>query len=99
MKVAWSPHALADREAIFDYAESRSPRMAIIGDERISATVRRLTLFPELGHVGRMEGTRELGVEGTPLIAVYRLSGNGHNEMITILRILHGARRWPRGIR
>ncbi|WP_322103492.1 type II toxin-antitoxin system RelE/ParE family toxin [Paraburkholderia sp. J41] len=94
MKVEWSPLALADREAIFDYAEARSARMAIIGDERISMSVLRLTSFPELGHFGRVEGTRELSVEGTPFVLVYRLKERRDDATVTILRVIHGSRRW-----
>ncbi|WP_199272287.1 hypothetical protein [Paraburkholderia acidisoli] len=49
-----------------------------------------MTAFPELGHVGR--------VEGTPFIVVYRLKASWGDAALTILRILHGARRWPRRI-
>jgi len=41
---------------------------------------------------GRITGdTRELVIPGTPFIVPYRLVGN----TIQILRIFHGARRWP----
>jgi plasmid stabilization system protein ParE len=90
LKIAWSPLALADREAIFNFAVASSTRRAIVWDERISASVRRLRHFPNLGRVGRVSGTRELVVESTPLILVYR-SGEG----VRIERELHGSRRWP----
>jgi toxin ParE1/3/4 len=38
-----------------------------------------------------VEGTRELVVSGTPYIVVYRVMG----KVITVLRVLHGARQWP----
>jgi toxin ParE1/3/4 len=41
---------------------------------------------PEMGRPGRVPGTRELVI-----IAPYRLVG----ATIQILRIFHGARRWP----
>ncbi|WP_321961187.1 type II toxin-antitoxin system RelE/ParE family toxin [Paraburkholderia sp. J7] len=91
MKVCWSPFALADREATFNFTVINSPRRAVVWDERISASVRRLRLFPNLGRVGRVSGTRELVVESTPFVLAYRYE----NEALTILRVLHSARRWP----
>ncbi|WP_395067725.1 type II toxin-antitoxin system RelE/ParE family toxin [Paraburkholderia silvatlantica] len=91
MKVCWSPLALADREATFNFTVTSNPRRAVVWDERISASVRRLRLFPNLGRVGRVSGTRELVVESTPFVLAYRYE----NEALTILRVLHSARRWP----
>jgi len=44
-----------------------------------------------MGCEGRVEGTRELVIGRSPFIAVYRIKG----KRIEILRILHGAQRWP----
>jgi toxin ParE1/3/4 len=41
-------------------------------------------------------GTRELVISNTPFIAVYRLVGT---ERIEVLRLLHGAQRWPPKVR
>lgn len=92
MRLEWSPLALADREAIFSFTEARSLRSAVVTDERIAATARRLRLFPEIGRHGRMAGTRELIVQGAPLIVVYRIE---HHMTIKVLRLLHSSRRWP----
>jgi toxin ParE1/3/4 len=94
LRVCWSPLALADREAIFNFTVTSSPRRAVVWDERISASVRRLRLFPNLGRVGRVSGTRELVVESTPFVLAYRFEG----EALTIMRVLHSARRWPGNI-
>jgi len=40
---------------------------------------------------GRVAGTRELVVVGTPYIVVYRIEP----AAVVILRVLHGAQRWP----
>jgi toxin ParE1/3/4 len=58
---------------------------------RISDAVRRLLDFTESGRPGRITGTRELVVTGTPYIAVYALTG----ATVRILRVLHGAQAWP----
>jgi len=66
MILEWSPFALADRDAIFDYIEADSPRAAVTVDRRIKASVEHLNRFPEMGRPGRIEGTRELVISRTP---------------------------------
>lgn len=44
-----------------------------------------------MGRLGRVHGTRELVIPGTPLLIAYRVRKDG----IRILAVLHGARRWP----
>jgi toxin ParE1/3/4 len=91
VRLEWSVFAMSDRIAIFDYIEADSPRAAIAVDERIRAQVEALARFPESGRPGRITGTRELVIQRTPYIAAYRIAGN----TVRILRILHGAQRWP----
>jgi len=91
MQLAWTVFAMADREAIFDYIEVDSPRTAVSVDDRIERRVEGLTQFPELGRPGRIDGTRELVISGTPYIAAYRIVG----DTVRILRVLHGAQQWP----
>lgn len=91
VRLEWSIFAQTDRIAIFDYIEADSPQAAIIVDERIRAEVESLAQFPERGRPGRVEGTRELVIPRTPYIAAYRLAG----DTVRVLRVLHGARRWP----
>jgi len=71
MKLTWSALALSDRDGIFTHIEAHSPKAAIAVDERIADAVRRLTAFPESGRPGRVAGTRELVIPGTPYIAAY----------------------------
>jgi toxin ParE1/3/4 len=40
---------------------------------------------------GRVRGTRQLIVVGTPYVVVYRIEP----ASVVILRVLHGAQRWP----
>jgi toxin ParE1/3/4 len=91
MRVVWSVAAVADREEIFDYIAADSPQAAILVDERIQRQIRILAKFPEGGRGGRVEGTRELVIQRTPYLVVYRVT----RERVHILRVLHGARRWP----
>jgi toxin ParE1/3/4 len=91
MHLEWSVFALADREAILDYICADSPRAAVSVDDQIEARVEGLARFPEMGRLGRIEGTRELVIAGTPYVAAYRIA----NDTVRILRVLHGAQEWP----
>lgn len=91
MKIEWTAAALSDREAIFDYIEPEDPIAAVTVDDRIEASTARLSDFPESGRPGRVEGTRELIAARTPYVLPYRIAG----DTVRILRVLHGARRWP----
>jgi addiction module RelE/StbE family toxin len=87
--VLWTTSAIADRDAIFDYIEADNPQAAVAQDQLFSARAQILAQFPLLGRPGRLAGTREL-VEGN-FVIVYEIAGNA----IRIIRVLHGARRWP----
>jgi toxin ParE1/3/4 len=91
VKLEWSPLAVADRDAIFDYIQLESPRAAVMVDERIGDRVTLLLRHPEAGRIGRVEGTRELVIGGTPYIAAYRILAG----RIQVIRLLHGAQLWP----
>lgn len=91
MTLEWSILALTDRNAIFEYIEANNVRAAVAIDNRIRKSVATLTQFPEMGRIGRIEGTRELVITRTPYVAAYRIVG----ETLRILRVLHGAQQWP----
>jgi toxin ParE1/3/4 len=59
---------------------------------RILHTVERvLPDNPHMRRPGRVPGTRELVIAQTPYIVPYRVQCGS----IQILRVYHGARRWP----
>jgi len=91
MKLIWSDAAQADREYIYDYIDGNNPRAAIAVDNHLEEAVERLMRFPMSGRIGRVDGTRELVVTGTPYIAAYQVT----DRIVRILRILHGAQEWP----
>ena len=91
MTIRWRRPALIDLVAVRAFIGRENRRAAATVAKRIRESVARLADFPALGRPGRVPGTRELVVEGTPYIVAYRAVGNS----VEILRVLHGARRWP----
>jgi toxin ParE1/3/4 len=92
MTLIWSPEAIADLVALRDHIEQDNPAAAQRVALHIIHNVE--TLLPDhpaMGRPGRVPGTRELMIPRTPFIVPYRLEGN----TIQVLRIFHGARRWP----
>ena len=92
MPIRWTPPAARDLTQIADYIQEKdgpapARRVALAIHEAVS----RLSRFPQLGRPGKKAGTRELVIAGLPYLAVYRV----HENVVELLRILHGARRWP----
>lgn len=55
------------------------------------AATHRLIDFPASGRIGRIAGTRELVINGTPYVVAYTVS----ETTVRILRVLHGVQEWP----
>ena len=91
MNIAWLPEAIRTFDSQIAYIAERDPRAAIEVGDRIMATVTLLADAPLGARAGRVAGTRECVVGATPFIVVYRVEA----DTILILRILHGAKRWP----
>jgi len=92
VRVDWHPLARADLAELVAYIASESPVAAYRVNDEIRKQSSLLAIHPEIGRPGRVRGTRELVITGTPYIAAYGLAG----DVVTVLRLLHGARRWPR---
>ena len=90
MRLFWTPEALDDRRAIYDYIEAANPMAALALDELFSEKVRHLIDHPALGRVGRIMGTRELVVHKN-----YILIYDTTVDQVRVLRVLHAARQWP----
>jgi toxin ParE1/3/4 len=74
------------------YIRKQNPSAARRQRERVSRAVGFLRGSPGLGgRLGRVEGTRELVVTGTPFVLIFEVSGN----RIDILHIVHGRQNWP----
>ncbi len=90
MRLFWTPEALDDRRAIYDYIEADNPRAALMLDALFSEKVRHLIDHPGLGRIGRITATRELVVHKN-----YILIYDTTVEQVRVLRVLHAARQWP----
>jgi toxin ParE1/3/4 len=92
MKIHWSPQSLHDLAALHSFIARDNPEAARDVVRRIVALIEeKLPAYPYLGRPGRVDGTRELIVPGTPYIVPYRIKA----ERVEIARVYHAARRWP----
>ncbi len=91
MELRWTEEAASDLEQITDYLFQNAPERAAELVRRIYNAPAALPAFPYRGRAGKKEGTRELVLPSLPYIVVYQVTG----EVIHIVRILHGAQKWP----
>jgi addiction module RelE/StbE family toxin len=90
VKILWTPQAIQDRAAIWDYLEPRNPAAALNIDQLFSTAVAGLADFPLLGHPGEIPGTRELTPHRN-----YRLVYEIVDDTVWILVLIHTKRQWP----
>jgi toxin ParE1/3/4 len=92
VRLFWSRRAIEDLRAIEVFIGSNDPTAARKITLRIIDGVETMIPEnPEIGRPGRVPGTRELVIARTPYIVPYRLE----DGTIEVLRVYHGARRWP----
>jgi toxin ParE1/3/4 len=91
MELRWTEQAASDLEHITDYLFQNAPERAAELVRGIYNAPAALLAFPYRGRAGKKEGTRELVHSSLPYIVVYQITG----EVIHIVRILHGAQKWP----
>jgi addiction module RelE/StbE family toxin len=91
LEIRWLKRALANLESEAEYIARGNPAAAARIVKRIVSVFDRLRRFPASGRPGRVEGTRELIVSGTPYIVPYRV----RDQEVQILRVFHAARKWP----
>ncbi len=89
-RIKWLGSALIDVGELADVIASNNPEAAARVILRIRAVISTLSEMPDAGRLGRVEGTRELVISGTPYVAVYRL----RDKIVEILAVRHGAREW-----
>jgi len=91
MKIKWHRLARQDLRQVRAYIARDNPRAAAKVAQCIRSAIERLPDNPALGRSGRVIDTRELVVTGTPYLVPYTVV----DDEIVVLRILHGAQRWP----
>jgi toxin ParE1/3/4 len=91
MQIKWHRKARQDLRHVKAYIAEDNPQAAAQVAAHILRAVERLLTNPGIGRPGRVMDTRELVITGTPYLVPYRVMG----DVIVILRVLHGARRWP----
>ncbi|MGH8142192.1 MAG: type II toxin-antitoxin system RelE/ParE family toxin [Steroidobacteraceae bacterium] len=95
MELLWLRRALKDRDAQLDYIAEENPEAAVSQGDEIDRQIDLLPSQPDMGRPGRKKGTRELVINRTPFILVYRVKARA--KRIELLRLLHGAQQWPKG--
>ena len=91
MQLKWTLAASRDLDSVEQYIRRANPGAAIETVLEIVRDVGMLAEHPGLGRPGRVEGTRELVIAGLPYVVAYLHRG----DTVTVLRILHGAMKWP----
>jgi plasmid stabilization system protein ParE len=75
VRVIWTPEAQQDRADVWDHIVADNPRAAD---------------HPNLGQLGKIQGTREL-IPHDSYRLVYEISG----ETVWMLALVHTSRQWP----
>jgi toxin ParE1/3/4 len=91
MPLRWTEEAAADLKQIADYLFEKTQLHAERTVLHIYEAPQVLLRFPLSGRPGRKKGTRELVFPSLPYVLIYKISG----DVIHIVRILHGAQKYP----
>ncbi|MBS0523108.1 MAG: type II toxin-antitoxin system mRNA interferase toxin, RelE/StbE family [Proteobacteria bacterium] len=89
--VRWTRRARRRLDQIGARISEDNPAAAARVVAAIARGVQQLASAPGRGRPGRIRGTRELIVVGTPYTVAYRV----HENDIEVLTIQHGAQLWP----
>ena len=93
VQVSWLAQALRNLDDEAEYISGENPAAAEALVKRIHAAVGQLQSNPAMGRPGRIHGTRELVVPGTPYIIPYRV--RPRLNRVEVLRVFHASRRLP----
>ncbi len=91
MNIVWSSRAIEHLSHLRAYVALDNPKAANRVAAALLDAVERLAELPNLGRPGRVAGTRELVVPGTPYVIPYRLRG----DRLEVIAVLHGRQKWP----
>jgi toxin ParE1/3/4 len=90
--IVWSPRAIEHLAHLRAYIARDNPKAANRIASALLEAVERLAELPSLGRPGRVAGTRELVVPGTPYVIPYRLRG----DRVEVIAVFHGRQKWPK---
>jgi toxin ParE1/3/4 len=91
MRVRWTTPAREQFVSAFEYFAEANRAAAARTADQIWESTQLLTHHPMAGREGRVAGTRELVISGTPFLVAYRIEKNE----VRVLAVLHAAREWP----
>jgi len=94
VRVVWSPRAIEHLVKLRSHIASDNPAAAAHVAAALVGAVERLAGLPNLGRPGRIAGTRELIVPGTPYVIPYRV----RHTIIEVIAVFHGRHKWPDGL-
>ena len=92
MRVKWLRAAVTSLVAETEFIARDNPDAAARGEASVRESIDQLSRFTAMGQPGRVPGTRELVIPGTPYIIPYRV----RRETLEVLQIFHGSRKWPK---
>lgn len=91
MRARWTTPAREQLVSAYQYIAEENPRAAARTADKIWKSTELLAEHPMAGREGRVAGTRELAVRGTPFVIAYRVQ----RSEVWVLAVMHGARKWP----
>ena len=91
MQLRWTRAAATDLERITDYLVQHVPERASALVGTVYEAPALLLEFPHRGRPGKKAGTRELVMPSLPYVIVYTV----RDDVVFVVRILHGAQQWP----
>lgn len=89
-QIKWVESGLENFEKIVEYIAEEDDAAARRIAKKVREASKQLAKQPSMGRAGRVPGTRELIIHGTPYVIVYQVK-----TTIEILRVLHSAQKWP----
>ena len=91
MTVVWTRRAIRQLVALRNHIARDSEQSAARAAQRILEAVELLNEQPEIGRPGRILGTRELVIPGTPYLVPYRVKKN----RLELIAVFDGHQKWP----
>jgi toxin ParE1/3/4 len=90
--IVWSPRAVGHLAHLRSHIARDNPSAANRIAGALLDAVERLAELPNMGRPGRVTGTRELIVPGTPYVIPYRVRG----DRLEVIAVFHGRQKWPK---